>query len=271
MAHLVVQEPEERAEERRHKEQIGQVEAVGVADAAGDELNVALLEAADGLRVGRHEAEAVDDGLGAQRGDEGRDLELRDDDAVEQAQAGADGDDDQQHEEHVHFRQLGQTAGIVGALDQDAGEAGGQTGLTAGGQVCALGDEAAGDAERDQEADRGVAHQVAEVFPGEEVVLRDADDDRHDDEHDDDRVGLDIGQEFLPKAIFVVHIPSSDYSNCVASAMMFSWLASLPSMTPVIRPSHMTMIRSDMPISSPISEEIMMMLLPCLARSAMMQ
>ena len=53
--------------------------------------------------------------------------------------------------------------------------------------------------------------------------------------------------------------------------MMFSWLASFPSMKPVTRPSHMTMIRSDMPMSSLISEEIMMTLLPCFASSAMMQ
>ena len=42
-------------------------------------------------------------------------------------------------------------------------------------------------------------------------------------------------------------------------------------MKPVTRPSHMTITRSDMPISSLISEEIMMMLLPCLASAAMMQ
>ena len=53
--------------------------------------------------------------------------------------------------------------------------------------------------------------------------------------------------------------------------MMFSWVASLPGMKPVTRPSHMTITRSDMPMISLISEEIMMMLLPCFARSAMMQ
>ena len=61
------------------------------------------------------------------------------------------------------------------------------------------------------------------------------------------------------------------YSNCVASAMMFSCVASLPSMKPVTRPSHMTMMRSDMPMSSLISELIMMMLLPSRASSSMMQ
>ena len=70
--------------------------------------------------------------------------------------------------------------------------------------------------------------------------------------------------------LFSMFVPPR-YSNCVASAMMFSWVASLPSTKPVTRPSHITMMRSDMPISSLISEEIMMMLLPSLARSAMMQ
>ena len=63
----------------------------------------------------------------------------------------------------------------------------------------------------------------------------------------------------------------SPYSNCVARNMMFSWVALSPSIKPVTRPSHITMMRSDMPMSSPISDEIMMMLFPCFARSAMMQ
>ncbi len=78
---------------------------------------------------------------------------------------------------------------------------------------------------------------------------------------------------FLPKLIsFLFSMPVPPiYSNCVARAMMFSCVASLPSMKPVTRPSHMTMMRSDMPISSPISELIIMMLLPLRASSSMMQ
>ena len=52
---------------------------------------------------------------------------------------------------------------------------------------------------------------------------------------------------------------------------MASCVAPAPSTKPVTRPSHMTMTRSDMPISSLISEEIMMMLFPWAASSAMMQ
>ena len=69
--------------------------------------------------------------------------------------------------------------------------------------------------------------------------------------------------------VFILHCPP--YTNWVASSMMFSWVASLPSMKPVTRPSHMTMTRSDIPISSAISEEIIMMLLPARASSSMMQ
>ena len=169
------------------------MEAVGVADTAVDEVDEALLEAADGLRVGDDKAKTVDDGLGAQGGDEGGNLQQGDDGAVEKAQRRADDHNDQQHNKHIHLGDhLPKLAGVVALLDQDTGKAGGQTDLTAGGQVSALGDEAAGDTERDEEADGGVAHEVAEVFPGEKVVLGEADDDRDDDQHHDDRVGLDV-------------------------------------------------------------------------------
>jgi glucan phosphoethanolaminetransferase (alkaline phosphatase superfamily) len=59
------------------------------------------------------------------------------------------------------------------------------------------------------------------------------------------------------------------YMYCAASAMIFSCVASLPSTKPLTLPSHMTMMRSLMPISSGISDEIMMMDFPCFARSAM--
>ena len=48
----------------------------------------------------------------------------------------------------------------------------------------------------------------------------------------------------------------------VAAAMIFSWVASAISNSPVFRPSHMTMIRSDMRRISGSSEEIMTMAFP---------
>ena len=169
------------------------MEAVGIADTAVNEVDEALLEAADGLCVGDDKAKAVDDGLGAQGGDEGRNLQDRDDGAVEKAQRRADDHNDQQHNEHIHFGDhLPKLAGVVTFLDQDTGKAGGKTNLTAGGQVRALGDQTAGDTERNEEADGSVAHEVAEVFPGEEVIFGKADDDRDDDQHHNDRVRFDV-------------------------------------------------------------------------------
>ena len=48
--------------------------------------------------------------------------------------------------------------------------------------------------------------------------------------------------------------------------MIFSCVASLMSISPVLTPSHMTMMRSDMRKSSGNSEEIMMMDLPSATR-----
>ena len=79
-----------------------------------------------------------------------------------------------------------------------------------------------------------------------------------------------LERNFFTSNFFSI-VLSPPHSNWVARAMMFSWLASSPLMKPVTRPSHMTMMRSDMPMSSLISEEIMITLLPCLASSAMMQ
>ena len=50
--------------------------------------------------------------------------------------------------------------------------------------------------------------------------------------------------------------------NWVASSMIFSWVASAFGRNPVIRPLHITAIRSDMRSTSSISEEIMMIDLP---------
>ena len=49
--------------------------------------------------------------------------------------------------------------------------------------------------------------------------------------------------------------------------MIFSWVASAAGSSPVIRPSHMTTMRWLMRRISGSSEEIMMMALPCSARS----
>lgn len=52
--------------------------------------------------------------------------------------------------------------------------------------------------------------------------------------------------------------------------MISSWLASLPSNIPVTFPEHITMILSDIPNNSGISEDIIIILFPRLAKSAIM-
>ena len=209
MAGLIIDEPEEQAEHQRHEEEVGQVEALHAgADTPVDELGVHLLEAADGLGVGDHQGNAVDDGLGAQGGDKGRNMQLGDDEAVDQAPYQANGDHDQEHQANVHFRhELPQPAVVVAALAQDARDHGGKAHLAAGGQIGALGNQAAADTQGNQETHGSVAHQVAQVAPGEEIVLQAAHDDGGDEQQENNGIAGDKFPNFLAEAgIFRFHI-----------------------------------------------------------------
>ena len=113
--------------------------------------------------------------------------------------------------------------------------------------------------------------------------MDDADDEGHGQHQDDDGVVAQpllyrLARYFLgsfhdrqPPCLLIGRRRFGRGLELGRQSMMFSCVASLPSMKPVMRPSHMTMTRLDIPMISLISEEIMMMLLPCLARSAMMQ
>ncbi len=242
------------------------------AQGAQGHLGIGALEAAQGVVARHHGAEAVDNGLHAQGGDEGGHFQESDDAAVNGSEHGHDDDDQQQGREPRKVRHPGQSpGGVVHALEHHGGKAGGEAHLTAGGQVRALGNQASGDTAGDDEPGGHVDHQILEVSGLEEVIRNAAHHKGQEQNENNDGV---VGQEIhdgLRGNFSILHGFSPPYSNWVARAMMFSWLASFPSMKPVTRPSHMTMIRSDMPISSLISEEIMMTLLPCLASSAMMQ
>ena len=274
---LVIHEPENQAEEQR-KEDIA-VEALEGAD--GQHLPVkerleAVGEAADGLSVGVDQVDAVDDGLNAQGRNEGGHVQVGDDQAGDGTDDSAHNQDNEQHCPHVHLGHPGEhPAGIIGTLDHDAGQGSGQSGLTAGGQVGALGDQTAGNTQSDEESNRGVAHQVIQVIQGEEVIDGAANHQAEDGQHNDNGIALDDLPNFLRYTHLCFHISNyllaQTVSNWVASSIMFSWVASLPSTKPVTLPSHMTMIRSDIPMSSAISEEIMMMLFPARASSSMMQ
>ena len=102
------------------------------------------------------------------------------------------------------------------------------------------------------------AAQHAPAAQGEHEVHQD----QHADQYDpveaqlfDDRQVLEIFHAF----------PSCHRS--VAACMIFSCVASAISISAVLRPSHMTTMRSDMRKISVISEEIMMMDLPSAASS----
>ena len=263
MTGLIVQEPEEDADDQCKDGQ----ERDGAQRAAGNG-QVALLVTAHGLVVRDDGAQAVNDGLHTQRSDERRNLQECDNAAVDGTEAGHDCHDDDEGHGPRNIGQPRQHAGrVVNALQQHGGEAGGQADLAAGGQVSALGNQASRNAAGDDETRGDVQQQVFAVCLGKEVLGRAADEEGQQNDQNNDRV---IGQEFF-KVEFFLHFRIPPYSNWVASVMMFSWFALSPSIKPVQRPSHMTMMRSDIPISSLISEEIMMMLLPCLAISAMMQ
>ena len=134
------------------------MEAADIAHATGNQLGVNLLEAADGLCIGQHQGDAVDNGLSAQGCNEGGHMELCNNQAVDQAYHKANGKDNQQHQEDVHFgNALPHPASVVAALTQNTGNTGCQTHLTTGGQVSALGNQAAGHAQCNQETDGGVA------------------------------------------------------------------------------------------------------------------
>ena len=89
MTGLIVQEPEEDADDQRKDGQ----ERDGAQRAAGNG-QVALLVTAHGLVVGDDGAQAVNDGLHAQRSDERRNLQECDDAAVDGTKAGHDRYDD---------------------------------------------------------------------------------------------------------------------------------------------------------------------------------
>src|SRR5699024_5649021 len=127
--------------------------------------------------------------LHAQSGDEGLHPQVGDDQAVAQADHGADGHDQDKDHDGGHGGQAGiELVGGVRVLRKDAGQAGGETGQTAGRQVVAGGDQAAGDAQGDDVADRNVLQQVDDVGQAEEVGVDDADNEGYEDHQHNDGV-----------------------------------------------------------------------------------
>ena len=231
MASLVVEEPHEQAHQQCGEQQIGQEAAVAAQDAAEEvaagQGPVALLEAADGLVAGDDLADAVDQGLHTQGGDEGGNLQKGDDAAVHRAEAGHDGQGDQQGHEPGHVgHPVKHPGAVIQGLLHHGGKAGGQTHLAARRQVRALGDQAPGHAAGDDEPGGHVGDQVAHVVSAEEVLAVGPGDNGQQDDQENNGV---IGNEFND-ALGVQRLSFClshsylfpPYSNWVARAMMFS-------------------------------------------------
>jgi len=65
-----------------------------------------------------------------------------------------------------------ETAVIISPLAENTGHDRGKTHLAACGQVGSLGNQASGNAQSDQKTNRGIADQIRQVGPGEEIVLQ---------------------------------------------------------------------------------------------------
>ena len=184
MTGLVVQEPEEDGHNDGDPQQDGHAEEV--VDGDGGEAGV---QRADGGTAGVDQADTVDHLLHTQSGDEGLHPQVRDDQAVAQADHRADGHDQQEDHDGGHGGQAGiELVGGVRVLRKDAGQAGGETGQTAGRQIVAGGDQTARDAQRDDVADGHVFEQVDDVGRAEEVGMDDADDEGYKDHQHNDGV-----------------------------------------------------------------------------------
>ena len=184
VAGLVVQEPEENGHDDGDPDQDGDAEEV--VDGDGGEARV---QGADGGTAGVDQADTVHHLLHAQGGDEGLHPQVRDDQAVAQADHRADGHDQQEDHDGGQGGQAGiELVGRIRVLRKDAGQAGGKASQTAGRQVVAGGDQTARDAQRDDVADGHVFEQVDDVGRAEEVGMDDADDEGYKDHQHNDGV-----------------------------------------------------------------------------------
>ena len=182
----------------------------------------------------------------AHRGDDGRHPRLGDQQAHQRAANGADAHGDQEAEQRGLY---------VAVLQQHADGHARQRQRGRDRDVDAAHQHHAQHAQGHDQRDGVVAQHVGDGLEGEERRV----DDRHDGEHRDDDdeqkelAGARQLLQFHAAPPFVVE-PFS-----MAKSSIFSWVASSRFSTPVMRPLHMTTIRSAMPRISGISEEISMM------------
>ena len=128
-----------------------------------------------------------DDGAGAERGDEGIDADLGDDDAVDDADQRADADDERGWRAGSDRPAVAQQPD-----DQQAAEARD----IADAEVEIAGDQRHGQAGRDDGADRHIVEDVAEIADRREGArLQEREDQQHRDQHDDGAVGAEQAQQ----------------------------------------------------------------------------
>ena len=184
MAGLIVQEPEADSHDQGDPDQHGDGEE-GVLCQCG-EVGV---QRADGGTAGVHQADTVDHLLHTQGSNEGLHLQVADHQTIAQADDGADSNDQNEYQRGGDGGHVGvELAGSAFGLRKDAGQAGGKTGQTASRQVVTGGDQAAGNAQRNDVADGHVLEQVDHVGAGEEVGVNDANDQSDGQHHYDNGV-----------------------------------------------------------------------------------
>ena len=184
VASLVIQEPEADSHDQGEPDQHGDGKE-GVLCQCG-EVGV---QGADGGTAGVHKADTVDHLLHTQGSNEGLHLQVADHQAVAQTHDGADGNDQNEHQRGGDGGHIGvELAGSAFGLRKNAGKAGGKTSQTASGQIVTGGDQAAGNAQRDDVADGHILEQVNHVGAGEEVGVNDANDQSDGQHHYDNGV-----------------------------------------------------------------------------------
>ncbi|MPN29707.1 hypothetical protein SDC9_177160 [bioreactor metagenome] len=113
----------------------------------------------------------------------------------------------------------------------------------------------------------GSHKDVGNVHPGKEVRVQEGeeDEDHHDGTHQDQFVSAD-DQRYS----FCFHRPFPSYSSAMAKARILSSVASAAASSPEIFLPRITMIRSESPNTSLISEETRITPMPCLAKAQIM-
>ena len=239
MPGLIIQQPHENADDQGKEEQVGNDPK---ERAVGHSL-VGVLQAALGIVAGVNLANAVDDGLHAQGGYKGRNLQPGNDHTVDHTEEGRNGYSDQETHNDRQIRHIGEEPCAISHLLEDcSSHAGAQPHQTAGGQVRALGDETAGNTGSDDKPGSDVDDQIFAVVQGPEIGLGETDCQNHNGDDDNDgvvgqKVAYLPGLQRLPGVLrhsdiaacllcFICHVPrASSYANCVASSRMDSWVA----------------------------------------------